>query len=824
MKRDGRTTIGVLIGLVNTGYYKSILSGIMDFAREKDLNLRCFATNLINAPRHWESDKNILFTMVDRTNVDGLIIPTSALENYIGRDALADFFDQYRSLPLTSIGREVAGAPSFVIDNEKGLLELLAHLADRHSYRRLAFIAGPPLNSEAAVRFETYRKFLVSRGLPFDPALVFEGDFTGQSGKRAVHAFFRERRTAVDAIVAANDMMAFGAIEELRRWGVQVPGDTFVVGFDDIETSGDANLTTVRQPLSEQGYEAAAALHRLLENGEAPPLTVLPTSTVIRGSCGCPSTALRSCRVELELSRARSRGPRHGGGSGRRSDAEELAERLAAVASAKGDAYLPWLGKLADAFLRSAAARDEPAFLAVWRKMLFWGTLDGRDASLLDDIVSELRRYAFPRRRAGRGGLFLEDQLHQARVLIDEALRQDYALMRISAEIQEEHFTNIDLSLTGVGDLNEQLRVIYSEFPALGVHSCYLSLFDDPFDPMGRARLILAYEDDEKIELPARGISFPVKELIPASLYPAGRRHNFVVKSLEHRDHHLGFILMELGDDLRSAGIFDYLCPKLASMLQMAIFIENTVNQTRALDRANKRLAESNRALENFAALASHDLQEPLRKILTFGDRLAGGGGDVLGEQGRDYLARMQRSALRMRRLIDSLLVFSQVDTVAASFTTVDLNVVVKEVLSELDALMEKTGARAEVGNLPVVYADPVQMRQLFLNLIGNALKFQPPGARPEVKIGGLPAEAEGNPAVIVEDNGVGIAPEYHEKIFGVFQRLHSRREYEGDGMGLAICRKIMERHGGSIGVESEEGAGARFVLWFGARKPRSGS
>jgi signal transduction histidine kinase len=411
--------------------------------------------------------------------------------------------------------------------------------------------------------------------------------------------------------------------------------------------------------------------------------------------------------------------------------------------------------------------------------------------------------------------VYAENVLHQARVLVDEALRRENAVQSIEAEIQEEHFSNIDLGLSRVGNLDEQLNIIYTEFPALGLRSCYLSLLDDQLAHPDRARLILAYEDHRRIDLPARGISFSAKELIPASLFPVDRRHNFVVKALAHRDKNLGFILMEMGDNVQFAGIFDYLCPKLTSVLQLAIFIEKTVRQAEDLDRANKQLGETNQALEEFAFMASHDLQEPLRKILVFGDRLAGTGKDVLTEQGKDYLARMENAAVRMQTLIDSLLSYSRVSTTNNPFSTMDLNQVIKGVLSDLDATIEATHARVETADLPAINADPVQMNQLFQNLIGNAIKFQPPGAQPLVKIYREPGGTEGEFAIVVEDNGIGIEKKYHEKIFVVFQRLHTHQQYEGNGIGLAICKKIAERHNATISVESEPGRGTKFILRF---------
>lgn len=233
-------------------------------------------------------------------------------------------------------------------------------------------------------------------------------------------------------------------------------------------------------------------------------------------------------------------------------------------------------------------------------------------------------------------------------------------------------------------------------------------------------------------------------------------------------------------------------------------------------------LARSNAELEEFARVASHDLQEPLRKVKAFGDRLEAKCGDALGPEGLDYLERMLNATERMQTLITSLLSYSRVTTKAQPFTQVDLSRVARDVLSDLEARIERTCGRVELGELPTIEADQVQMRQLLQNLISNALKFHKPGEPPVVRVSGAVENGReagpGGPAaasrcrIVVEDNGIGFDQVYSERIFGVFQRLHGRNEYDGSGIGLAVCRKIAERHRGSITADSEPGRGATFV------------
>jgi light-regulated signal transduction histidine kinase (bacteriophytochrome) len=244
---------------------------------------------------------------------------------------------------------------------------------------------------------------------------------------------------------------------------------------------------------------------------------------------------------------------------------------------------------------------------------------------------------------------------------------------------------------------------------------------------------------------------------------------------------------------------------------------------------ASKELARSNEELEKFAYIASHDLQEPLRKIQAFGDRLSAKYRGALDDTAQEYIERMMSSATRMRQLINDLLSFSRISTKGIAFEPVNLAVVVREVLSDLEVRMSQTEANVEVGELPTLDGDPLQMRQLFQNLLGNALKFHRPGEPPRIRISSEPTSRpmpDGTMRqwhkITIADDGIGFDEKYVERIFEVFQRLHGRNEYEGTGVGLAICRKIVERHSGTITATSAKGEGSTFTVLLPAGQPQA--
>jgi PAS domain S-box-containing protein len=267
------------------------------------------------------------------------------------------------------------------------------------------------------------------------------------------------------------------------------------------------------------------------------------------------------------------------------------------------------------------------------------------------------------------------------------------------------------------------------------------------------------------------------------------------------------------------------LCGQIAVAINNRRLEDRRAQAEAALQAYTVELERSNRELEDFAYVASHDLQEPLRKIQAFGNRLQQKYASRLDKQGQDYLTRMENAAARMQALISDLLTFSRVTTRAQPFVMVDLAALVQEVLLDLEIKISEVNGRVHVDTLPTIEAEPTQMRQLLQNLIGNGLKFHRPGVPPVIRIY---SERFDNPPdnmaqdtlpdgpycrIFVADNGIGFDEKYLDRIFTVFQRLHGRSQYEGTGVGLALCRKIVERHQGTITASSQIEQGATFIV-----------
>ena len=247
-----------------------------------------------------------------------------------------------------------------------------------------------------------------------------------------------------------------------------------------------------------------------------------------------------------------------------------------------------------------------------------------------------------------------------------------------------------------------------------------------------------------------------------------------------------------------------------AALRNMNDELEKRVTErTAELARSNEALERSNLDLQQFAYVASHDLQAPLRSIVGFVQLLQDEYGERLDDQGQDWINRTIENSQRMQTLILDLLTYARLETQARPFRAADCERIVQKAIASLETAIHDTGAEVTHGPLPTVVGDESQLTQVFQNLIANGLKYSP--GKPEIHISAQQQDRAW--LFAIRDNGIGIATKYHERIFDIFQRLHTQQTYPGTGIGLAICRRVVQRHGGRIWVESEPDQGSTFYF-----------
>ncbi len=564
-RQNARPTIGYLVSDTVNAYDAAIQAGLVDGAQERDVNLISFVGGQLHHSPYdqFAYQRNAAYGLATANSVDGLVI-NSTLGNFVTTEELRDFFAHYRPLPTISIGEMIPDVVSILVDNDKGMREVIVHFIEKHGYRRIAFIRGPKDNNEAERRYRVYTAVLAEYGLPLDPNLIAPGDFLAPSGAEAIRLLLDERKVDVQAVVASNDGMALGALEALQARGVRVPDDVAVVGFDDVKDAKTVtpSLTTVRQPLFEQGKQATEKLLALLAGEQTPKQMTLPTELVVRRSCGCLDPAVvqasagmitRSGELaEADLATQRER---------------VCSEMTKAIETYGGGINPEWRKHLWEAFTAELTSHSPGVFLLALDDVLRQVATSGGDVAMLQGAVSALRRHTLPY-LDGETLLRAEDLWQQARVVIGLAAQQRQAYQNLQAERQTDTLQEIEAALLTTFDMNGLINTLAEGLPRLGIPSCYVSLYENSQEPTEWSRLVLAYNENGRVELEADGQRFRTRQLVPEGLWPRERQCSFVAMPLYFRENQLGFALFETGP--RDGTIYEALRGQISSALKGA--------------------------------------------------------------------------------------------------------------------------------------------------------------------------------------------------------------------------------------------------------------
>jgi PAS domain S-box-containing protein len=544
----------------------------------------------------FESQRNVVYDLVSADNVDGLIIEGS-LGNFVTPEEFSRFRDRYRPLPMVSLALPQKDIPSVLVDNYEGMRNAIAHLVEVHGRRHVAFIRGPEGNTEAEQRYRAYTDLLAEYDYPLDRDLVTPGDFLSPSGAAALRLLLDERKVDFDALVAANDKMAFGALEVLRARGIRVPDDVAVVGFDDTEEARAVipSLTTVRQPIYELGKRAVETLLALLAGKEVPGRLVLPTEVVIRRSCGCLTPAVVNARsVHVAAMEQITEWASETVPTAWRSDA--LSNMVQGMKIPTARLAPEWAGQLLDAFSAELKGESPGLFLSVLDDVLRQVVAVSGDAASLQEMLSALRRHALPYLAGDRETLSRAEELwQQARVMIGEVAQQAYAYQILQAEQQAQTLREIGQTLITTFDMAELVDVLTRELPRLGVPSCYLSLYGGKEAPAETSKLVLAYDRQGPVELEDDGQHFPSRQLVPGGISRIQRRYSMVVEPLYFQKDQLGFVLFEIGP--REGTVYDALRTEISSALKGAMLFQEQRRATRLLQALNRAALTMGQAL-----------------------------------------------------------------------------------------------------------------------------------------------------------------------------------------------------------------------------------
>lgn len=819
--------LGFLIDDLLSRYQVRLLMGLRRAARERGARLISFPGGRLSQREGARFDGSFLFELAKRPAVDGVIVESSILATDVGEAAIRELRTRL-GVPMVSIS-PVAGVPSVDAEHRSGIEAAIRHVVLEHGRRRLAFIRGPAGNAHSVLRERIFRRVLKQMELPVDERLMLPGDFLEPSGSNAVRLLFEERRVRAgefDALIAANDLMALGAIRELSLRGVCVPADVSVVGFDDDELArhADPPVTTVSQPIERIGEQAVELLLAQLEGRSVVERTSIEVHLVVRRSCGC-GPARRSgsvlsiaARELTQLLMAR-----------REACVARLAAYLGAQAGSAGiDAILELL--LSEDEERTALGRE--ALERAIRHTSEQGVDPLRWHEVIEPLEVVLREQPARTETDAAVIRFLEVRLQinevAARIQAFEAHRnmQRANTLRLFGD-----------ALMSLKHLRAMGRLLEATLPNLGVSLCAVCLFEDASSASLRARVAASYvvSAPPNVDLIQKAEEF--WRIIPGSAPPSGPPSsqgalneeaqglalwlkrvavNLVVYPLVFASEPLGYVVFSEPRHVQEGWLLEGIAGHLSSA------IVNVRNAER-LSRARVAAEAANDAKSEFVAMMSHEIRTPLTAIVGHID-LA-----LRSDPARELRSRLElaRSASRnLLRIVNDLLDFSKMEAGRLEPETVvfELEEVLQHVINACGVAAAKKHLEFVVDVDPAapqrLLGDPLRLSQVLVNLVGNAIKFSPVG---EVVLR-VEALARTLSDVVtlcfsVRDSGIGMSPEQQSRLFIPFTQGDSSttRRYGGTGLGLAITQRLVRLMGGEVTVESSEQAGTcfSFLLTF---------
>ena len=548
-----RKTIGVFASQVGRSWGAEFIAGIDDAAEEHNVNLVHFiGGKLIPIPT---SDKNKssygLYDLATPTQLDGLLLTADVAYGASPAD-LKTFFDSYSNLPIVTQSVEIDGAAMFIPNNREGMRSAVGHLIEEHGYKRIAFIQGIRGQIDAEQRFQAYQDELQAHNLLFDENLVVDGDYTPESGRAAIRTLLEDRKLRFQAVVAANDAMAFGALEALQQRGVHVPEDVAVTGFDDLREAQVTGvpLTTVRQSFYTAGKHALETLLKRINGDSVPKITVTPTQLLVRWSCGCLPENVRQAAVA----------PRDVAKTGRLENKREAALRalLNSAGITDQDAELVQFrdafGRAWDGFLlalHSKSSSDD--FLKTINAMTELMQKNGLTTSVWHNVISMMRRYALGGITSYTTMLHAENLFQQARLLVGELSQRSQAYRRLILEQQENVLHAFSFSMAPAMSMAEIGAAISEHFPSMGIERWYVMFYSDVLTPQSISapppesyNLLFQYEGAQ-FEIPQKQISMGTGQLVPRGKTPENHRYTAVVMPLSLARNRFGFMWVEMG-------------------------------------------------------------------------------------------------------------------------------------------------------------------------------------------------------------------------------------------------------------------------------------
>jgi DNA-binding LacI/PurR family transcriptional regulator/serine phosphatase RsbU (regulator of sigma subunit) len=576
-----RKVVGLFTDWLKDPYQNYIMSAVAQACAEHDANMLCFAGGHLDPLDSVWARRNILYEFAGPHNLDALVVMGANVGTLVGPLRLKQYLDRFPLPNVISLAYELPNTPSILVDNRVGLRYAIEHLVSVHGRRRIAFIRGPVENTEAEERFSVYRQVLAEHNIPFEDRRVFVGDFLRPSGMRAMQAIL-DSNVELDAVVAANDLMALGALEVLKSRGRKVPEDVALVGFDDVDEARLAmpQLTTVRQPFRTLGRVAVEAALKLAAGLPVANVLTVPTQVVIRRSCGCAANSwdetelypgsIPPTATHEEIRQRFLEGFATLEGEGISID-EETAIGLFEAAFREIDSGVTgdFAQRLADV-IRS----HSPELLLPWNRLI---------TVLSRALHSWVRDNATRRERSDRIARQVRSSIGDIAELAQGSQR--VRLQRLTLELSE-----ISKALTGSMNFEGIYSALDAHLANLGISRSYLSLYTDPAAPTARAKLVWSHGDDDPDHLGSLGRAFETNRLVPFDSLFGNRLTNVILEPLFFEREQLGLIALEMGP--QEGVIYEAIRDQVSGAIRGAHLVERMIDEAKRRQHLEKEQAE----------------------------------------------------------------------------------------------------------------------------------------------------------------------------------------------------------------------------------------
>jgi len=548
-----RKTIGVFCAQLSRMWGGEFMSGVLDTAKDKDVNVVCFIGGQPSAISVDGQDHPSygLYDLPRRGRFDGFVFAAD-IGYGLSAEEINKFCRSYAPIPIVSYALPVDGVSTFLADNAGGIRALIRHLAAGHGYKRIAFIRGLKGQLEAEERFQAYQDELHVQGIQYDENLVVDGDFTPEGGRAAVRILLDERGVRFNAIAAANDRMAFGALEALQQRGIQVPDSIALTGFDDVREAQSMGvpLTTVHQSFYRAGRQVFDTLMKAMNGIQVEPITVLPTQMVVRWSCGClPESVKRAVVLPKEVAQTGQLQNKRDAAIRALFSAADIPENDRAA-----DQFRDVFGRTWDVFLASLHETDTSnAFLKMVQSTVEVLQRNGREPTVWSNFLSTFRKYALGGITSHTTMLHAENLFQQARMLAGELSQRAQAYRRLQFEKREDLLGSFGFSIAPAMRLEEIGDAISKHFPAMGIERWYVMFYSDVSAPGSVSspppesyRLLLQY-DDNIFQIPSEKSAIATGRLVPRGKTPEDHRYSALVMPLSLARNRFGFMWTEMG-------------------------------------------------------------------------------------------------------------------------------------------------------------------------------------------------------------------------------------------------------------------------------------